>query len=393
MSEIAVRRQAVSERRQVLREIAKERASTEGKDLEEDKAGGQQETKEIQEEGMPFEQFSPEKIFSERGTDESGFSWSQFAPFKREKKRVKSLNTATIWLMARKEIAAVWREARGTPKKKNQQVERLEREAAVYWEKQEEEKRRQEEVKARFEEQKGKVTGALEIMGQRLLEQKDNLTTEKAGALIEDAFAPTGKIYSVDWREDGCNIRFEPWDERWRRSNRPKLPVIYNLKINDRLEIVACDIIEDEKSVAEQQVALLERELQKKESGESLDEEFLGVDEEDIKAGIEKKIEKVGRIIELKKLKEGAWLATVELWDQMKIRNVERKGEGPIVTESILARVVDGTIVTSHVQGKTSWEREATEASTERSERAAEGSPANSGEESKFELVGTAPQK
>ena len=99
---------------------------------------------------------------------------------------------------------------------------------------------------------------------------------------------------------------------------------------------------------------IAERELQK----ECLsDEEPLGTDEEDIKTRLEEKIEKVGRLIELKKLKEGAWLATVELWDQMRIRNVERKGEGPIVTESILAKVVDGTIVTSHVSGKKSWEK------------------------------------
>ncbi len=90
---------------------------------------------------------------------------------------------------------------------------------------------------------------------------------------------------------------------------------------------------------------IVERELQK----ECLsDEEHLGTDE-DIRTGIEEKIEKVGRLIELKKLKGSAWVATVELYDQMKIRNVERKGEGPVVTESVLAKVVNGTIVTSHV--------------------------------------------
>jgi len=355
MSEIAVRRQAVSERRHALREIAKERAVIQDRplsqpSLEEDK-GQQQETKE----GMPFEQISPEKLLLERRGDDSAFNWTQLAPFKREKEKHRPLNTATIWLMARKEIAQVWREAKGI-KKRNPKIDLLEREAAMYGERQEEERLRQEEVKARFEEQKAKVDGALQMMGEKLLEGKENLTTEKAVGLIKDAFGATGKIYNVNWREDGCDISFEPWEERWRRSNKAKLPAIYNLKINDRLEVVSCDVIEDEKSVAEQQAVLLERELQKSEPGESLDEEFLGTDEEDIRAGIEKKVEKVGRLIELKKLKEGAWLATVELWDQMKIRNVERKGEGPIVTESILAKVVDGTIVTSHVQGKKSWE-------------------------------------
>jgi len=394
MSEIAVRMQAVTERREALREIAKERAGKEAEAAsqpypEEDERG-QQGT----EGGMPFEQISPGKIILERGRDDdSAFNWTQFAPWEKGmgKKKPKALNTTGIWLMARREIAQVWREAKGI-KKRNPRIDALEREAAMYGQKQEEERLRQEKARAEFEKQKANVDEVLKIVGKKILEEKDNLAAEKAVSLFEDAFGATGKVYNVDWREDGCDIWFEPWEQRWRRSNKAKLPVIYNLKINDRLEVVSCDVIEDEKLIAEQQEVLLERQLQKGEPGESLDEEFLGVDEEDIKAGIEKKIEKVGRLVELKKLKENTWLATVELWDQMRIRNVERKGEGPTVTENVLARVVDGTIVTSTVRGKTSWEREATEGSTELSERATEGSPANSGEESEFEL-GAAQQK
>ncbi len=79
MSEVAV-----SERKQALREIAKERAGIQGKALsqtypEEDERG-QQGT----EGGMPFEQISPEKIILERRRDDdSAFNWTQFAPWER----------------------------------------------------------------------------------------------------------------------------------------------------------------------------------------------------------------------------------------------------------------------------------------------------------------------
>ncbi len=79
MSEVTV-----SERRQALREIAKERAGIQGKALsqtypEEDERG-QQGT----EGGMPFEQISPGKIILERRRDDdSAFNWVHFAPWER----------------------------------------------------------------------------------------------------------------------------------------------------------------------------------------------------------------------------------------------------------------------------------------------------------------------
>ncbi len=370
MSEVAVRRQAVSERRQVLREIAKERAGTEDKYVEEDK-GQQQETKE----GMPFEQISPEKLLLERSGDDSAFNWTQFAPWEKGggKKRPKSLNTTGIWLMARKEIAQVWREAKGI-KERNPRIDILEREAAMYGEKQEKERKRKEEAKAEFEKQRSKVDEVLKIISQKILEEKDNLTAEKAASLIEDAFGATGKVYDVQWREDRCDIWIEPWEKRWSRQDR-ELPTIYKIDINDKLEMVSYDLVEDEEVRLKVKEQMLANQLD-----ESPDEEFLGSDE-DIEGTLEKKLADVGRFVELKRLDENAWVATVELWEQMKIRNIERKGEGPIETEAILAKVVDGTITTSVIKGNKSLEGKATE-----------GYPANSGEENKFEL-GTDQQK
>ncbi len=385
MSEVAV-----SERKQALREIAKERAEIQGKALSQTYPEEDEREQQGTEGGMPFEQISPGKIILEgRRDDDSAFNWIQFAPWEKGggKKRPKSLNTTGIWLMARREIAQVWREAKGV-KKRNPAIDRLEREAAMWGEKQEEERRRKEEAKAEFEKQRSKVDEVLKIISQKILEEKDNLTAEKAASLIEDAFGATGKVYDVQWREDGCDIWIEPWDERWSRQNR-ELPTIYKIRINEGLEMVSYDIIEDEEVRLKVNEQMLANQLNQLD--ESPDEDLLGADE-DIEGALEKKLADVGRLVELKRLDENAWVATVELWEQMRIRNIERKGEGPIETEAILAKVVDGTITTSVIKGNKSLEEKATEGSIERSERVIEGSPANSGEESKFEL-GTAPQK
>ena len=338
MSDIDVRRQA-------LREIAKEKSSIRGEvpsepSLEEDREGQEQEAKELQEEGMSFKQASPEKIILEKRREgDSTFPWTSFAPWKKEKKeKPMSLNTVTIWCMARKEIAQEWREARGVTKK-DCRKELLEREAAMWQEKREEERRRQEEVKARFEKQRVKVDEALKIIGQKILEEKDNLTAEGAITIIEDAMGAIGKTYNVEWRRDGCDIWIEPWEERWSRQNRG-LPAIYKIGINDELKMASHDVIKGEDVRLKVKEEMLANQLEK-----PLDEEPLGADEEDIKDALEKRTAEVGRLIEFKKMKENTWLTTVEPWEDMRIRNVERKGEGPIETESILAKVVDGDLI------------------------------------------------
>jgi hypothetical protein len=345
MSDIDIRRQA-------LREIAKEKARIKGEVLSY-KEKPEQETKELQEEGMPFKQARPEKIvLKKRRKDDSSFSWTQFNPWRREsaKKKLNTLNTATIWCMAKKMIAQEWREAKGV-KKRNPRLDHLEQEAAMWGEKQEEERRRQEEASARFEKQRVKVDEALKIIGQKILEEKGNLTAKGATTLIKDAMGTISKVHDVEWRENGCDIWIEPWEDRWSHQNR-ELPTIYKIGINDKLEMVSYDLIEDEDARLKVKEEVFARGLK-----ESPDDEPLGVYEEDIKDTLEKRIAKAGRLIELEKLKENIWIATVEPWDQMKIRNIERMGKGPIETETIVAKVVDGKIITAPIKGNKSWEK------------------------------------
>ena len=347
-------------RREALREIAKEKAIARGKVSseprleEEDKRKQEiQQQKEPQEEGMVFKQASPKDVILEnRRDDDSSFSWKPFAPWKKEKEKSQTLNTATIWCMAKKMIAQEWREARGI-KKRDTRVEFLEQEAAMWEEKREAEREKQEEAKVRFEKQKEKFDEALKIIGRKVLDEKNNLSSKGATTLIEDAMGAIGKVYDVEWRSDGCDIWIEPWEERWSRQKMGEtLPNIYRIKINDELEMVSYDLIEDEDVMVR-----MEKETSANQLDESLDEETLGGEEEDVKVLLEKKIAEVGRLVELKKWREDSWIVIVEPWARMRIRNVERKGEGPIETERILARVVDGTIITSPAKENKSWEK------------------------------------
>jgi|GEM_PF-2139552 len=352
-------------RREALREIAREKARMLGKESakpyspEEDKKREnyeeqQEEKKSFPEEERFFEQISPDKInLAERKTDDSSFSWMQFSPWRKEdkKKKPKLLNTATIWCMARKMIAQEWRRARGI-KKKDFGLDYLQREAAGWEERKEAKRIKQREAEARFRKHKEKFDEALRIIGQRMVEEKDNLTSTGALRLIEDAMGGIGKVYNVEWRNDGCNVWIEPWEERWPRQKRGKtLPVIYRLRINDNLEMVSYKLVEDEKTRREQKERVLVNQLEKS--------VLLEEDEQDIKASLKKRIDQIGRLIELKRQEENIWVAVVEPWEEMRRRNIERKGQGPVITESILVKCVGGTVIASPIK-KTDepWKRE-----------------------------------
>lgn len=354
-------------RREALKEIARERARMLGKESpkpyspEEDKKREshqpQQEEKEpFQEEKTFFEQISPDKVnLGVRRVDDSSFSWRPYSPFRKggKKKKPHLLNTVTIWCMARKMIAQEWRRAKGI-KKKDFGLDRLEREAAAWRERKEAERIQRQEAEARFRPHKEKLDGALKIIGERMVEEKDSLTSStEAVKLIEDVMGDIGKVYNVEWRNDGCDIWIEPWQERWPRQKRGEtLPITYRLRINDNLEIVSYELVKDEKIRRERRETMLASKLEK-----SVHEKPL---EEDIKASLEERINQIGRLIELnKRKKENIWIAIVEPWEEIRRRNIERKGQGPVVTEAFLVKCVGGTVTASPIK-KTDkfWERE-----------------------------------
>ena len=280
------------------------------------------------------------------------FNWAPYGGTqagKKKKVKPRLLNTVTIWCMGRKMMDREWAKAKGI-KKRDPRVVALEREAELYGERQEEEKRKKEDERLRTLEAKRKSEGPLHIFADRLLEKKEEegqLTPKAVNDLLEEILGDAGMIYEMNWLKDGCEIWLEPWDERHMRQKMQETePAIYKLVIDDNLDILSYDLVRDQELKKEKRKELLAKDLQEIEArAASREEGLLLEDEEEIKNFLEEKLTKIGRIEEFKKWTHLSWTALIEPWDEMRKRNIERKGEPPIETERILARVVKGKLV------------------------------------------------
>jgi len=325
----------------------------------------QEEKKPFPEEKPFFEQISSDEVdLGARRVDDTSFSWTQFSPWRGEgkkKKPPKFLNTVTIWCTARRMIAQEWRKAKGITKK-DRGLAILEQEAAqiaiVIKEREEAERIQKQEAEARFRKHKQKFEEALKTIGQRMVQEKDNITAIGGIKLVEDSMGDIGKVYNVEWRSDGCDVWIEPWEERWpRQKTGTTRPVIYKLEINDKMEMASYDLVKDERIIKKQQEKMLANQIEK-----SVDEPLHEPLDEDnqpsnIQASLEKRIDQIGRLIELKKQKEDMWIASVETWEEMRKRNIENKGKGPLVTQGFSLKWVNGTVEASPI-GRTDkpWE-------------------------------------
>ena len=301
---------------------------------------------------VPFKPIEETQTDVQSRDDSLAFNWIPYGGTQAgKKKKVKpiTLNTATIWCMGRKMMAREWAKAKGITKR-DPRVVALEREAASYGERQEEEKRKKEEERLRVLEQKRKIEEPLRIFGDRLLAKKEEdgrLTSKIVNDLLEEILGDAGMIYEINWLKDGCEVWLEPWDERRMRQKMQETePAIYRLVIDDNLDIVSYELVRDQELKEEKRKELLVKDLQEIEvRAASAEEGILFEDEEEVKRFLEEKLSKIGRIEEFRKWTRMSWTALVESWDEMRKRNTERKGEPPIVTERILARVVKGKLV------------------------------------------------
>lgn len=283
--------------------------------------------KEIPSEESSYGQFNVHKIPTQRE-----FPWKEYNPLgePKKKQKVKSLNTVTIFLMAKKMINREWRKAKGV-KKKDYRLEQLEREAAAWRAIQEEDKREKEQATLKFEKYKKDLEKLLHDIGEKMVAQKDDMNLEKANKIVEDAFGNVGKIYNLDWKENRLYVWIEPWDEKWARQKRgDNRPVIFYLRMNDRLEIDSINVVEDKDIIISQKKKMMERELES-----SIDkEEITGMDNEEISQLLEKKLNEKGRVIELRRLQDNRWIASIEPWEE--IRKLNIKGtEGPVASTQI----------------------------------------------------------
>ena len=284
--------------------------------------------------------------------DGLAFNWVPYGGLqagKKKKEKPISLNTATIWCIGRKMMAREWARAKGITKT-DSRVAALEQEAALYGERQEEEKRKKEEERLHALEQKRKIEEPLRIFADRLLTRKEEegeLTSKTVNGLLEEILGDVGMVYEINWLKDGCEVWLEPWEERHvRQKMQEPEPAVYKLVIDDNLDIVSYDLVKDQELKKEKRKERFGKNLREIEAkAHSLEGALIVEDEEEVKRFLEEKLSRIGRIDEFRKWTHLGWTALIESWDEMKKRNLERKGEPPIITERILARVVKGKLV------------------------------------------------
>lgn len=269
----------------------------------------------------------------------SAFTWQQYTPLGEAKKKDKprSVNTATIWCAARKIIAQEWRRALGV-KKRDHRFDQLEQEAALWKEKREEKKRTQYQAKIKLEKYKKDLEKPLRLISDKITEEKDNITLEKANKLVENAFENLGKVYNLEWKDTLLDVWIEPWEEKRARQKREEAhPVIIYFRINNQLGIDFIKFIEDE-DVVVQKKKMMERELES-----SIDKaEIPLMDDEEISQLLEKKLSEMGRVIDLKRLQDNRWIASIEPWEEIRQRRIKREKKSPVARTQIEINCSEG---------------------------------------------------
>lgn len=296
------------------------------------------------------------------GPDEIG--WVQYKPLQKEedkKKKQIPLNTATVVALRKKIIAKEWARALGK-RTQDTRFRDLEQEAVIWQQKKEEKKRREEEIRMRIERYKELLSEALAEFGKRLRQQKDMATErlerpeevpseakgqnrgamdpKKLSAILEESLENAGEVFDIEWQENGCFVWIEPWQEKKLRNIMGlNIPVIYRVKIDENFEISSYEKVEDEEIIESLREEVLTKPLR-----ESLEGVSFNIDnEEEAKEFLEDKLSDIGRLINLERTESG-WFATIEPWEEMKLRNVKRRGKPPIITEEIEIDWKDGKL-------------------------------------------------
>ncbi|MFZ6016269.1 MAG: hypothetical protein ACOYU0_01385 [Nitrospirota bacterium] len=277
-----------------------------------------------------------------RAESRDEIAWVQYKPWQKEEDKKKKripLNMATIVALRKKLIATEWARALGK-RTQDSRLHDLEREAVVWKQRKEEEKRKKEEIRMRIEKHKEVLNEALIEFGKRLRDQKDALDPKMASGLLEEVLENAGEVFDIEWQENRCLIWIEPWEEKkHRRIFGFDIPIIYRVEIDENFQISSFEEVEDEEVIESLREELLTKPLR-----ESLRGISFNIDNEDkARQLLEDKFSEIGRLISLERTADG-WLATIEPWEEMRLRNVKRKGKPPIVTEEIEIGWKDGKL-------------------------------------------------
>ncbi|MBU4313048.1 MAG: hypothetical protein KJ706_10100 [Candidatus Omnitrophica bacterium] len=272
--------------------------------------------------------------------DEIG--WVQYKPCQKEgdkKEKQISINTATVVAIRKKLIAAEWSRALGKPKQDNR-LQDLEREAVVWEQRKTEAARRKEEIRIRIQRHKEALSEALTEFGRGLTEKKESLKPEELTTFLEGCLEKAGEVFDIEWQQDNCLIWMEPWEEKKRRKILGfDIPVIYRVKINKGFQISSFEEVEDEEVIESLREELLTKPLRESLKGMS----FNINNEEEAKEFLEDKLSEIGRLISLERTEYG-WFVTIEPWEELRLRNTKKRGNGPIVTDEIEISWKDGKL-------------------------------------------------
>lgn len=257
-----------------------------------------------------------------------GFDWQPYRPEQdKPQDKPKNLNSASIQSMARKIMAREWAMALGRGGGVESEKAAIERKAEQFRQKKAVERERKEMEQKRAHKQREALEEALKSFGRALLKAPKPVIPETAETLLEEAFTDLGEFISTTWQEDGCCILIEPWEEkRRRRENGESLPAVFQATIDDDLKLISYQRVEDPHILRKTEKDIILKRILGC---------FRKSSVQDIHA-FEDGVAEGGRIIQLKQINEG-WKVKFEPWEEMRKRNIERKGWSPIVTYVIKA--------------------------------------------------------
>jgi len=270
---------------------------------------------------------SGSKISAHESEIHEGFDWKPYRSEQGEgKKKPRNLNTASVSCIARKIMAREWAAALGGRTFDSEQV-LIERGAEAHRQKKLVEREQKEFEEQRAQKQRTALELALRIFGRNLLNITEPVNPEATEALLENTLSELGEIISITWQPDGCSILLEPWEEkRLRKENEETIPAVFEVTIDDNLNLVSYRKPEDPDML---------RQIQKEIFLKKFLRSFRKLSVQDIYA-FEDAVAEGGRIIQLKQVNE-SWNVKFEPWEEMRKRNIERKGKPPVVTYVIKA--------------------------------------------------------
>ena len=259
--------------------------------------------------------------------------WAQFNPWRspeEEKKsqEPKSVNTITIFCLAKKIMAQEWRRAKGIKRRdpRAADLEKLAKEYKVRKMEREQEERRQ---AIELERERRKILDCLGAFVDSALDkrQRKRITSlEQAGDLMAEAFSGLGEVFDVEWPGNGgCTLWLEPWPERRERRARGGVrPALRRVSLDAKLNLLKYERVTDPAVRQEKQGSLLlqplrlsAREIRKLRTPQQA-RDFLA-----------EKTGEVGRILGITS-ENGTWKVRIQPWDEIRRHNLNKSSKEPI---------------------------------------------------------------